>query len=149
DADVDVPVDYCHMQWPCTQSLTPSATSADVFVWVYQPGVTVGAGSGAGLTVQVGLGPNNGDPAVGAGWVWTTASYNADKDGLTSGDLANDEYMGGFVAPAVTGTFDYCGRVSADGGRSWLYCDLGGSGCGGSGSNDGYNAANAGALTVY
>jgi hypothetical protein len=129
-------------------STAAAATSADVYVWVYQSGVTEGVGTGAGLQVEVGVGPNGGDPGVGAGWVWTTASYNEDKDGLVSGDLANDEYRGNFISPLVSGAYDYCGRASADGGRTWLICDLGGTGCGGSGSDDGVSPATMGALTV-
>jgi len=142
------PVDYCHVQWPCTQTVAASAASADLYVWVYQGGVTEGAGRGAGVTVQLGVGPDGSDPASAAGWTWSSAAYNVDKDGLSPGDLANDEYTGTFTAPSTAGAYDYCGRVSVDSGASWTYCDLGGSGCSGGGSGDGYSAATAGQLTV-
>jgi hypothetical protein len=141
------PVDYCHIQYPCTMTSTAGAASSVVYVWVYQGGITVGAGQGAGVSVEVGVGPDASDPSAG-GWTWSIGGYNGDKDGLTAGDLSNDEYQGSFTTPATLGSYDYCGRVSADGGASWTYCDSGGSSCGGSGSDDGYSAANAGQLSV-
>ena len=153
DADVDtgdplVPVDYCHLQWPCTLNTASGTPSSTLYVWVYQAGVTEGVGVGPGIQVEVGVGPDGSNPATSSSWVWSGASYNVDTDGLSVGDRANDEYSGNFVAPLVSGSYDYCGRVSADGGRSWAYCDLGGSGCGGSGSSDGYSAVTTGNLTV-
>lgn len=139
-----VPVDYCHLQYPCSQTLTGGAESAPVYVWVYQGGVTEGVGQGAGVSVEIGVGPDGSDPA-GGGWTWSAASYNTDKDGLSP--LANDEYEGAFFAPG-TGNHDFCGRVSADGGLSWTLCDGGGSDCNGSGSDDGYSPSDAGQLTV-
>ena len=140
------PVDYCHLQFPCSMSGVAATTSDVTYVWVYQGGVTEGVGQGAGLTVEVGVGPDASNPASG-GWVWSSAAYNADKDGLSP--LANDEYGGTFAFPAAAGDYDYCGRVSADGGSSWTYCDGGGSDCSGRGTDDGYSAAEAGHLSVY
>ena len=139
------PVDYCHLQYPCSQSLAAGATAAMTYVWVYQGGVTEGVGQGAGLTVEIGVGADGSNPASG-GWTWSSAAYNDDKDGLSP--LANDEYGGTFVAPTAAGAHDYCGRVSADGGASWRYCDGGGADCSGNGTDDGYSATDAGQLTV-
>lgn len=148
DTAAIVPIDYCHLQYPCAQTVAAGVASEGVYGWVYQAGVTEGAGEAAGITVQVGVGPDGSDPAVDAGWSWAAMAYNTDKDGLSSGDLANDEYEGPFAAPGSAGTYDYCVRASADGGASWTYCDGGGASCPGSGSDDGYSAADAGALTV-
>jgi hypothetical protein len=117
-----------------------------VYGWIYVAGKTVGAGAGAGVAVQLGVGPDGSTPDET--WVWTDMTYNADKDGLSAGDLSNDEYQGSFVAPSAAGTYDYCVRASADGGVAWLYCDAGGVSCPGTGSDDGYSPADAGALTV-
>jgi hypothetical protein len=141
-----VPVDYCHVQYPCEMTLAPHEESELVYVWVYQAGVTEGAGRGMGLMVEVGVGDDGSVPDDG--WDWAPGAYNLDKDGLFAGDLANDEYMGAFDGPVENGAYDYAGRVSADGGASWTYCDLGGDTCGGAGSDDGYSPAEAGRLTV-
>ena len=107
--------------------------------------MTEGVGQGPGVMVDIGIGPHESDPSDPA-WVWSSASYNEDKDGLSP--LANDEYEGELVTPVSPGVFDYCGRVSVDGGLSWTYCDAGGVTCVGDGSLDGYQSANAGVLTV-
>ncbi len=140
-------VDYCHLQWPCTMTKAPGATSDAVYAWVYQGDRTRGVGAGVGVRVEVGVGPNGSDPLRDVGWTWYAATYNADKDGLTPGDRANDEYVGTFLAPS-RGPWDYCMRVSLDDGRSWRACDAGGSSCVGSGSDDGYRPDDAGQLTV-
>ena len=140
-------VDYCHLQWPCTMSKAPGATSDAVYAWVYQGDRTPGVGAGAGLRVEVGVGPNGSHPLRDVGWTWSPATYNADKDGLTPGDRANDEYVGTFIVPS-RGPWDYCMRVSVDEGRTWTACDRGGESCTGSGSNDGYRPDDAGQLTV-
>lgn len=141
------PVDYCHLQYPCTMAASSGATSDVVYGWIYEAGTTEGAGRGTGIQVEVGVGPDGSDPATDPGWAWSAASYNVDKDGLFPGDLANDEYMGTFAAPGA-GAWDYCVRASADAGASWTYCDAGGDTCGGVGSTDGYAPADAGQLTV-
>ena len=56
--------------------------------------------------------------------------------------------MGTITAPSTTGSFDYAYRFSTDGGLSWVYVDLG-EDCGGEGTIDGYDAADAGDLEVY
>lgn len=141
-------VAYCHLQWPCSATLATSETSPAVYGWVYQPGVTDTKGPGAGIRVEVGVGPDGTNPATNEGWSWSALTYNVDTDAYHEGDRANDEYGGSFAAPAAPGSYDYCVRASADEGRSWTYCDRGGSGCGGAGSDDGYAAVDAGQLTV-
>ena len=88
--------------------------------------MTEGSGEGAGITAAVGVGDDGTDPETDSSWTWTTATYNADKDGLVAGDLANDEYEGDITAPSTSGSYDYAYRFSTDGGLSWRYVDLGG-----------------------
>lgn len=141
-----IPVDYCHLQYPCDMTLVSGSASDVVYGWVYQAGVTDGVGEGIGMTVEVGVGPDGSDPATDTSWSWASMSYNVDTDGLSPD--ANDEYAGSFVAPSTAGDYDFCLRVSADGGASWTYCDAGGVSCGGLGSSDGYLPAEAGQLVV-
>lgn len=142
------PVDYAHVQFPCSASVATGATFT-VYGWVYEPAVTVGPGQGLGIDAEAGVGPDASDPAHDAGWTWTTATYSADKDAFYPGDVANDEYVATLTAPASPGDYDYAYRYSTDGGLSWLYADLGGDTCLLIGSTDGYEATTAGALTVY
>jgi hypothetical protein len=140
-------LDYCHVQWPCAQFVDPSTETAAVYVWIYEAGLTDSVGQGAGLTVEVGYG-GSGTLPWGTGWSWTSAAYNVDTDGLSVGDHANDEYSTSFISPSAAGAYDYCGRVSLDGGATWAYCDLGGMGCEGDGSSDGYSSDTAGSMIV-
>lgn len=144
---VPVPVDYCHIQFPCSMTLAAGAASETVYGWVYLASVTSGAGQGPGVRLQLGVGGDGTDPETGA-WTWTEMSYNTDKDGLSAGDLANDEYAGAFTAPSTPGAYDYAVRATADEGASWLYCDGGGDSCPGLGSDDGYSPSDAGQCTV-
>jgi hypothetical protein len=126
-----VMVDYCHVQWPCSINLQPNSSSDNIYVWVYKGGVTTGTGPGGGITVEVGYG--NYDPRSYPNWF--PANYNADT-GPWWDSSANDEYAGQLHS-VQQGSWYYAARVSADGGTSWRYCDLGGQGCGGGGSSDG------------
>ncbi len=142
-----VPIDYCQIQYPCSMTASAGAESDPVYGWVYLAAVTPGVGQGPGVRLQLGIGGDGTDPATGA-WTWTEMTYNTDKDGLSAGDLSNDEYAGTFIAPEASGAYDYAVRATADDGLSWLYCDQGGDTCGGLGSDDGYTPAEAGACTV-
>lgn len=142
------PVDYAHVQFPCSASVAGGGTF-DVYGWVYEPAVTVGPGQGLGIDAEAGVGPDASDPAHDAGWTWTAADYNGDKDAFYPGDVANDEYVATLTAPLAAGAWDYAYRFSTDGGLSWVYADLGGDACLLVGTTDGYEATTAGALTVY
>jgi hypothetical protein len=149
DTDPVTSVDYCHLQWPCSTTAAPGEDTEVIYGWVYHAGVTEGEGEGSGMTAQVGWGEDGSDP--GDGWTWTAARYLGDKDGLSEGDLANDEYQASFTAPGTPGAYDYAFRFSLDSGSSWTTCDRGGDEggeCEGTGSADGYSPADAGQLTV-
>jgi hypothetical protein len=139
-------LDYGHIQFPCAFT-SDGVTTTTVYAWLYEGGVTTGVGQGAGLTVELGVGDDGTDPASHLSWTFVTAVYNEDKDGLSPGDLANDEYMADLPIPGTSGEYDYAYRARVHGGP-WTYIDLGGSDCGGNGSGDGYSPTNAGALTV-
>ena len=142
------PVDYGHVQYPCTLSLAAGSPDT-VYGWVYMVGITDAVGRGTPIEAEVGYGPDASLPMVDAGWVWSTASYNTDADAYYPGDHANDEYVGTVTAPSTTGEYDYAFRFTTDGGLSWVYADLGGTTCALLGTTDGYESATAGVLTVY
>jgi hypothetical protein len=138
-------VDYCHIQWPCSLSSIAGESTDTVYIWVYEAGATDGSGQGQGIEVEVGYGPDGATEMDH--FSWTEAIYFTDKDGLMEGDLANDEYAGS-VQPETPATYDLCARVSADSGFSWTLCDLGGDGCSGAGSSDGYSPDDSVPLVV-
>lgn len=146
-------LDYCHIQYPCTATAAAGVDGPMAYVWVYQAGVTKGAGQGTGIQVELAF-EDRGyaesfatDPSI---WPWFyQLSYNADKDGINPGDLANDEYQGVLTGQSAAGDYRYAARATADEGLSWTYCDLGGSTCGGAGSDDGFSVFDAGIFTVY
>jgi hypothetical protein len=136
---VEEAVDYCHLQWPCEVAGPAGSVSPQVYAWIYQGGVSQGAGQGVGVLFDLGVGASGTDPELDASWEWETMTYFGDRDGLTEGDLANDEYAGTFEIPAVAGTYAYTARASADDGLTWTLCDLGGDSCNLGGSGDGYD----------
>jgi len=133
-------VDWCQLQWPASTQTTVSSPTELIYGRVFAQGITAGAGQGAGVAAQVGYGPSDTDPSTDTNWQWFDAGYNTSVDGLTQGDLANDEYMGS-VTVAQAGTYSYAYRFSKDGGNSWLYCDQ-------DGSDNGFATDQAGALEV-
>lgn len=134
-------VDWCNLQWPYAITVSAGRETEAIYGRVYKDGVTPGAGQGAGILAQVGYGPDGSDPSADASnWTWVDATYNVDVDGLTPGDLANDEYQATLTVQQA-GTFDYAYRFSADNGNTWLYCDQ-------DGSDNGYSPDQAGDMTV-
>lgn len=125
-------VGYCATQFPLALDVVMSAAggqSAVVYGRVFKAGVTQGAGWGAGVIGQLGHGPMGSAPDT---WTtWRTAEYARDVDGLSSGDLANDEYESVLVlTPGTTGPRDFAYRFTADG-ATWTYCGLAPTGSGG------------------
>ena len=105
-------VNWGQIQFPASAGV-PAGTTVDVYGRVYHPGITEPAGQGAGITAELGYGPDGTHP-TGAGWTWIAAAYNT--------DLGNDdEYMATIPALPV-GRYDYAYRFSRNG-VDWLYVD--------------------------
>ncbi len=131
-------VGWCQIQWPSSLTAAAGTPSDYVYGRVWAEGVTPGAGQGAGIRGQLGYGAAADDPTS---WSWTDADYNVDVDGMTSGDLANDEYWQRLTVPTAV-SYAYAYRFTMDDGRSWRYCDLDGTAVGE------FTVDQAGALTV-
>ena len=114
-------VGWCNVQWPETVSTRRYTTTDAIYGRVWVDGVTRGQGQGEGVLAEVGFGPSDSAPETTAGWIWYGARYNVDADGLSAGDLANDEYMGS-VFPYAAGTYSLAYRFSVDRGRTWKTC---------------------------
>ncbi|MCE9667785.1 IPT/TIG domain-containing protein [Myxococcus stipitatus] len=131
-----VGVDSCQLVGPATLSATPGGATAVVRGKVLVTTVTdVTSGAGAGITSEVGYGPEGSDPATASGWSWKTASFAAETD---SG--AQDAYETALTAPAAEGTYAVAVRFRYQTG-AWAYCDR-------DGSANGYQPAQASVLTV-
>ena len=137
-------VEYCHLQWPCAQT-AKEGDEVDLYTWVYAKGVTEAKGAGPGLVVELGWGADGSTPDET--WTWQAASFNVDKG-------SNDEWTSRLAVPSA-GAYDYAFRAYLPDAENpgYLMCDIGddgegGCGTGSVGSNDGYQPANAGQLTV-
>ncbi|NMO13774.1 IPT/TIG domain-containing protein [Pyxidicoccus fallax] len=108
-------INYCNLQWPPT-----TEGGRTTYGKVYEPGATDGTPPNTNLTAELGYGPKEQDPGVGAGWTWNAGTLNGDANGDT------DEYTAS-LPPTVpvghsyvwryrVGTGPYCfGDVQLDG----------------------------------
>lgn len=129
-----VMITHCKLQWVGSASIG-SGDKVAVYGRVTVPGVTDGAGQGAGIRGQVGVGTQGDDASQSASWGWQEAAYNA------AGPTTTEDEYGADVHPAYTGTRAVAFRFSVNGGVSWTYCDQ-------DGSANGYQAAQQWALSV-
>jgi hypothetical protein len=143
------PADWCRLQWPLAYLAAPGETFT-AYVRVYEAGLTSRSDAvdvDPALVVAGGIGPDGSQPTDATWATWTAAVPNPAWSAAAAGEPNNDEYMVTLTAPAAPGSYDYAFRASADGGSSWIYCDVN-AGFGRDGSEDGYQPDNAGALTV-
>lgn len=129
-------IGWANLQWPpaMTHVISTSDRTDNVYGQVWIDGITSQPGATASLRTQLGFGADGSDPSTDpSAWTWVEAAFNADAG-------ANDEFVASLL-PDALGTFDYAYRYSVTGGRDWIYADLDGIG-------NGYDAAQAGALTV-
>ncbi|MBL9038452.1 MAG: hypothetical protein JNG84_08070, partial [Archangium sp.] len=130
---VQVPsVERCVLQFPPTLTSREGRQSELVYGRVYAPGITDGAGAGAGIEAELGVGASNQQPSD-AGWQWTPGAFNVDV--VQNGD----EFQARLVGP-TPGTYAYAYRARVSGGP-WLLCDL-------DDSTNGFQLAQAGVLTA-
>ncbi|MBX5481600.1 MAG: IPT/TIG domain-containing protein [Myxococcaceae bacterium] len=126
-------VDKCKLQFPPTLETRTGVTSAAIYGWIWEAGITDSAGPGPNVQAEVGFGPA-GTPPTDPAWQWTPTTYNEDKDNGQA-----DEYQATITGPAP-GSYDYAYRFSIAGGPK-TYCDLDGSDVGG------FSSSQAGKLT--
>ncbi len=146
-------IDWCRLQWPPEIAIYPG-TDVLVYGRFYIAGVTdrtpyndLAPGRVRG---QVGYGPAGSNPAGNPeAWTWFEATPNPGWDGSAYGEPNNDEYWAALTTPAAAGTYDYCYRFSGDAGLTWLYGDMNTGMAGEDGSENGYQAANAGRMTIW
>lgn len=111
-------IGWANLQWPPSLTCHVGVVSDNVYGQVWIDGVTMMPGPTAGLSAQLGFGPEATNPDGNPGWTWSEASFNVDVGN-------NDEFVGTMTATAA-GTYDYLYRYSTDAGLTWLYADLNG-----------------------
>ncbi|MEZ4265678.1 MAG: lamin tail domain-containing protein, partial [Myxococcota bacterium] len=140
-------VDRCRLEAPAALSLLVGESAA-VRARYTEAGITdqsAGTDLDARVVVQLGRGPVASDPVVDAD-LWSLIDATPNPDWLDTAEPGYDEALGLLVS-AEAGVWSYAFRVSVDAGRSFVWCDLAGPDPGQDGSEDGYQAALAGALT--
>ncbi|MBZ0180460.1 MAG: right-handed parallel beta-helix repeat-containing protein, partial [Melioribacteraceae bacterium] len=100
NGQLPVAVDWCNLHLPSTASINVSGSVA-IYAQVYEPGVTPGAGQGAGIECWIGWNDADTDPSTWTNWI--SADYNAD-------DGDNDEYMAEIGDGLSEGTYYYASR---------------------------------------
>ncbi|MCA9557179.1 MAG: lamin tail domain-containing protein [Myxococcales bacterium] len=93
------------------------------------------------LRVEAGYGPAGSNPDGSFDWFWSLASGVVPWDDAAAGAVGQDEYEAVINVPFQAGDYDVAYRVSLDAGNTWTYCD-------GDGAANGYDAAQAGNLSV-
>jgi hypothetical protein len=123
DLDVAPMITACRLQAQSPAMATVGQPSPVLCAVVYASGVTDRAGQGSGIVGELGYAESGAAGDV-TSYTYTPMTYNVDKDGLSSGDLADDEYGASFNIN-MAGDYRYVARFrlsSAPG--EWLYCDL-------------------------
>jgi hypothetical protein len=142
--------DWCRLQWPDTIEAW-GGQEVTVYGRLYVAGITDQTTGNdpvpAVVRGQVGYGPTGSDPSLAA-WTWFEANPNPAWDGGAAGEPDNDEYMATMVTPLTGGSHDFCYRFSGDAGATWLYGDKNTGLAGEDGSENGYQSANAGKMTI-
>lgn len=127
----------CRLQFPASMTSYEGRPSGLVYGQLFAPGVTVVAADGgapAGVEAELGFGPQNSSPQLpDAGWAWTPASFNTSVMG------GGVEYQARLTGP-TPGSYHYAYRARHQG-SPWQYCDR-------DGAANGYQTAQAGALTA-
>ncbi|MBI5509281.1 MAG: hypothetical protein HY903_11060 [Deltaproteobacteria bacterium] len=124
DALVSAPVvDWVRIVTPPDAARVSPGAPIGARVQIYEAGSTPGGGQGAGIEVQVGVGPRGADPSTVA-WSYSAAQYARDVDG--GGVQADDQYDWRGVAPVIANPYDLAARARLNGGP-WLIADTSGS----------------------
>ena len=104
-------IGWGNLQWPFSIQITAGDTTEFIYGQVWMDGVTNQPGQGAGITAEVGYGPQGSTPD--STWTWVAADYNTDVGN-------NDEYKQTLTVNTV-GNYDYTYRYQYIGDPDWYY----------------------------
>jgi len=121
-------IGWCILQFPAMVS-EDEGNAFTVYIRVFAEGLTDQTGGNDPdplLVVEVGYGDDGSDPSMGDPWTYVDAMPNAGYGpGAPDYSEVNDEYQGD-LSINTAGVYDFAGRVSGDGGKTWVWCDLDG-----------------------
>jgi hypothetical protein len=144
-----VSVDFCRLQFPRTITVN-SGAFVDIYGRLFISGLTNLSpfnNPNPAIVAQAGVGPAGSNAPESELWTWYDGGPFAGYNGTTAGEPNNDEYLATIPVPAEPGLYSYAYRFSGTYGFSWVYCDLN-VGAGQDGSQNGFQRANSGVLTV-
>ncbi|MBU1412431.1 hypothetical protein KKC22_13040, partial [Myxococcota bacterium] len=124
-------VNWCNIQFPFSTTVEQYLFTEYLYSKVWEDGLTDLYAQGPFILSQFGYGDVGTTPD--ATWTWVAATYNL--------SILNDDEYKARVREYNVGVYDYAYRYSLDGGLSWKLCDI-------DGSDNGYDSAQAGELTV-
>jgi len=129
-------VDWARLVHPKTLSGAAGAQLGPIYCQGYDAALkTKDPGGAKGLIAQTGWGPLGSKPETWPAGNWKAMTFNKDIGN-------NDEYQG-TISVSKAGRHNYACRMSVDGGKTWLYADTDQAG-----TNNGYDATDAGVVTV-
>lgn len=123
-------VNFANIQSPATATITEGAI-VTVYAQVFEPGITEGAGQGAGITAEIGYSTSNAAPDNT--WTWSTATFNVQVGN-------NDEYQTNLGTGLAPGTYYYASRFKKASSISGTYAY--------GGTNGIWSTGKSGVLTV-
>ncbi|MBM4396040.1 MAG: thrombospondin type 3 repeat-containing protein [Deltaproteobacteria bacterium] len=126
--------DGCGLLGPIATATLEGRETESVRGIVVIAGLTDAGDDSPYIRAQAGFGPHGSMP--GPAWIWFAASQDPAQP---AGE--DFEQLAATLTAVTPGLYDMAYRVSVDGGLSWTLCD-------GNGSNDGYDPATAGILSV-
>ncbi|MBU1070748.1 hypothetical protein KJ975_14390, partial [Myxococcota bacterium] len=124
-------VNWCNIQSPFSTTVEQYLYTEYIYSNVWEDGLTDLYDQAPFILSQFGYGDVGTTPDTA--WTWVDAAYNL--------SIMNDDEYKARVRPFDVGVYDYAFRYSLDGGLSWKLCDI-------DGSDNGYQSAQAGELTV-
>ncbi|NQW64107.1 MAG: lamin tail domain-containing protein, partial [Deltaproteobacteria bacterium] len=145
---VNQTIDRCRLDTPATISQITS-TTANVYGRVRILGLsdlTNFVDLNGLVKMQAGYGTTGSDASTWTNWSPSGVASIGYGSTITT-EAGFDEYRAQLTVPSTVGNYDFAVRFSGDGGTTWTYCDKN-AGAGADGSENGYQAANAGALTA-
>ncbi len=102
-------LDFANIQAPGTSSIC-EGNNVVIYGQVFEPGLTQGAGQGAGISVQYGISTIDSDPSTWPPSAWSSATYNP----ASLVNPNNDEYQA-TLSNLTAGTYYYAFKYTYNG----------------------------------
>ncbi len=139
--------EWCRLQHPLDLELAAGEAETS-YGRVFEPGITDQSNQTDPDLFLVGeLGVASRGTPPGDGWRFVRGAANDGWDAAVANEVVNDEYQADLPGDLAPGDYHFAWRFSADGGRTWTWCDRA-RGFEHDGAEDGFSLDDAGTLTV-